>query len=238
MKNKIPEWLANFPMIGFAFFAIAILITITYFFMLATAGKRTKKFIFASAKETVYFDIATRFVAFGLVFFAFYAIINWIGKAAIYHIFGAGFFSIIIGVAFGYAFWAIVKYYYPFVLEKRLDKIRFKPMKSKAGNPMRLLNEEEEDEYMTPAMIEEEDNHIADYDIWVDEKTGEKVVEKYDMLFHALVCEKCNYRTMRDLKEEVVKEASTSEEGLIVKYYKCTYCGHSKSQELKVAQLS
>ncbi len=71
MKNKIPEWLSNFPTIGFAFFAIAVLITITYFFMLATAGKRTKKFIFASAKETVYFDIATRFVAFGLVFLPF-----------------------------------------------------------------------------------------------------------------------------------------------------------------------
>ncbi|MFY0607302.1 MAG: hypothetical protein JXR10_11330 [Cyclobacteriaceae bacterium] len=235
MRNKIPEWLDYFPQIGIVFFAIALLITLTYFVLLATKGKRTQKFIFASGNETAYFEMSTRFIAIGVIFFCFFSIIDWIGKAAMYHLFGAGFFSIIIGTAVGYALWAIVKYYYPFILEKRLDKIRFKPMKSSSGNPMRLLNEDEEDEFMTQAMIDEEDNHIADYDIWLDEVTGEKVVEKYDMLFHALICDDCHYRTMREVKEEVIEEPTDDKDGLIRKDYKCTYCGNNLSKELKVS---
>ncbi len=234
MRNKIPEWLSYFPNIGIVFFAISVLIVLIYFILLASQGKRTKKFIFASGNETSYLDISSRFLAAGVTFFSFFTIINWIGKAAMYHLFGAGFFSIIIGFALGYALWAVVKYYYPFVLEKRLEKIRFKPMKSDSGNPMRLLNETEEDEFMTQDMIDEEDNHIADYDIWMDEVTGKKVIEKYDMLFHALICEECNYRTMRETREEVLIEPTSEKEGLIRKDYKCTYCAHSLSKELKV----
>ncbi len=235
MKNKIPEWLDFFPQIGFTLFGVSLFVTILYFILLATKGKRTQKFIFASGNETAYFNLSSNFLAAGIVFFVFFSIINWIGKAAFYHLFGAGFFSIIIGFAVGYAFWAIVKYYYPFILEKRLDKIRFKPMKSDAGNPMRLMNEEEEDKFMTPEMIAEEDNHIADYDIWVDEVTGEKVVEKYDMLFHALICGKCSYRTMRDVREEIIEEPTYEKEGLMIKYYKCTYCGNTMNKELKIS---
>ena len=215
--------------------ALSVLIVLLYFVRLASIGKRTKKHAFATAKEISNLNLASNILATGVVFLMFTAIVKWIGKSAIYIFFGAGFFSFIIGFAAGYALWAVWKYYYPFVLEKRLNKIRFSPMKSKEGNPMRLMNEEEEDEYMTEAMIEEEDAGIADYDIWVDEKTGQKVVEKYDLHFHALVCDNCNFRTLKDIKEEVIKEPTATEQGIMHKEYKCTYCGHRKTKELKIA---
>lgn len=236
MKNALPEWLYLILNLGWVCLALSLLILFIYLIRLQSIGKRTKKYSFASAYETKYLSNASNILSVGLVFFAFFLIIEWIGRAEIYHIFGSGFFSVIIGFAFGYAFWAILKYYYPFILEKRLNKIRFKPMKSKtSGKEMRLMNEEEEDKYMTKAMIEEEEAMIADYDIWVDEETGEKTVEKYDMHFHALICDNCNFRTLRDVKEEIIKEPSATEEGVMIKEYKCTYCGHRKTKELKVA---
>lgn len=235
MKNTIPEWLEYFPQIWWVCVGLAVLIALIYFILLMTSGRRTKKHAFASANEIPYLSKSSYMISAGVSFIAFYSIITWIGRAEVYHIFGAGFFSFIIAFAVGYAFWAVFKYYYPFVLEKRLNNIRFRSMRSKSGNKMRLLNEEEEDEYMTEAMIEEEDANIADYDIWLDEKTNEKIIEKYDMHFHALVCDNCNFRTLRDVKEEVIKEPTATEEGLMIKEYKCTYCGHKKVKELKVA---
>lgn len=235
MRNSIPEWLAYFAQIWWLCIGLAVLIVLAYFVQLMTIGKRTKKHVFASANEISYLSKAANMLSAGVGFIAFFGIIKWIGRAEIYHIFGSGFFSFIIAFAVGYAFWAVFKYYYPFILEKRLNNIRFSSMKSKSGNQMRLMNEEEEDKFMTKEMIEDEEAMIADYDIWVDEKTGEKVVEKYDMQFHALVCDKCNFRTLRDVKEEVIKEPTATEEGLMIKEYKCSYCGHRKTKELKVA---
>lgn len=234
MKN-IPEWLDTVQNLWWACLALSALIVLFYFIRLMAIGKRTKKHSFASANEIKNFNMASNILSIGIAFEAFYGIVNWIARGDFYILFGAGFFSFIFGFAAGYALWAVWKYYYPFILEKRLNSIRFSPMKSKDGHPMRLMNEEEEDEYMTEAMIEEEEAMIADYDIWVDEKTGEKVIEKYDMHFHALVCDNCNFRTLRDVKEEVIKEPTATEEGLMVKEYKCTYCGHRKSKELKIA---
>ncbi len=235
MKNSIPEWLDTVQYIWWACLALSVLIVVLYFIRLAAIGKRTKKHAFATANEISNLNNASNILSVGVVFLMFTGIINWIGRAEIYIMFGAGFFSVIIGFAAGYALWAVWKYYYPFILEKRLNSIRFSPMKSKTGNSMRLMNEEEEDKYMTEAMIEEEDAGIADYDIWVDEQSGEKVVEKYDMHFHALVCDNCNFRTLKDVKEEIVKEPTATEQGIMHKEYKCTYCGHRKTKELKIA---
>ena len=60
---------------------------------------------------------------------------------------------------------------------------------------MKLLNELEEDTYLTTEMIEHENNFTFDYDVWLDEDTGYKFIEKFDVHLHVLICPECNFRT-------------------------------------------
>ena len=216
---------------------LSLLLQLTYSMRLVGIRKRTEKYKFATAKEVKSLRRVTGILAVGITFFAFFFIISWIGgRLAIYHYIGAGFFAIVIGIAIGYAFSAYLKYYYPFLLEKRLSKIRFKPMKSvETGNKMRLLTEDEEDVHMTQKMIEEEEAFSADYDVWIDDKTGHKVIEKYDTHYHTLICNECNFRTLKDIKEEIVKQPTRNEEGMLRKQYRCSYCGHQQVKEFKIA---
>ena len=154
--------------------------------------------------------------------------------------FGIGIFlSIIIGVALGYALYAFLKFYYPTILERKLTKIRFKPRISpKTGKPMKLLTEDEEDVHLTAEMIEHEESLKYEYDVWLDEETGHKFIERYDGHQHAKICENCNFRTMTEYKEEELQSPTRTESGLGKKYYKCSYCGWHNSKEVKIAALN
>ena len=48
-------------------------------------------------------------------------------------------------------------------------------MKSSSGNYMKLLNELEEDEFMSDEMIALEDASEADFDVWVDNNLMKKL---------------------------------------------------------------
>jgi hypothetical protein len=140
-----------------------------------------------------------------------------------------------IAFIFGYGFWAYIKYYYPFTLEKRLKKIRFKPMKSpKSGKKLKLLNELEEDEYLTQEMIDMEDALEADFDVWYDEESNETIIMQYDITEDSFVCPSCNFRTLREYREEVIKEATHSEPGIMEREYRCSYCGHAEVKEIRI----
>ena len=135
-----------------------------------------------------------------------------------------------IGVAIGVGF-AIRTYlivYYPFILEKRLADIRFKERKSsKSGRPLRLLNEEEEDKYLTEEMIKQEDEFRFDFDVWLDEGSGETIIETY-LGSTNRVCQKCNFRTLKLTKEEIDDDSNIK-----ILHYECSHCGNKlKEQDL------
>jgi hypothetical protein len=198
-------------------------------------GDRAKKYQFASKNESTSLYRATTLLAIAIGLFAFYLIGRWLGLVQSYQYIFVGFLSFMIAFVVGYAFFAYMKYYYPFVLEKRLNKIRFKPMKSPdSGNEMRLLNELEEDQHLTQEMIDKEDAMISDFDVWLDEQTGHKIIQEYDTSEHALVCSNCNFRTLKESSEEVVREATENEEGLKKRDYKCTYCGHKETKDVRI----
>jgi len=145
---------------------------------------------------------------------------------------------IVVSVAFiaYFIFFSLLKIYYPKYLEKRLDKMRNTPRTSPEGNKMRKLSEEEEDAYMDADMIAEEANvHSVDYDVWLDEKTGYKKIEKYNSYQHAEQCPNCGYYTFRMEHEEMKQEPTAFESGLLLKHYKCGYCGHREAKELVLA---
>lgn len=138
-----------------------------------------------------------------------------------------------------FVFYSIVRIYYPRYVEKRLVKLRNTPRISPDGNVMRKLNEEEEDAHLDAAQVAEEaEIHSVDYDVWLDEKTGYKKVEKYDSYLHAEKCQECGFFTFMIYKEEIEVQPTTTETGLLLKHYKCTYCNHREAKEVKLAKLA
>jgi len=125
--------------------------------------------------------------------------------------------------------------YYPKYLGKRLDSLRYTPRISHNGKKMKLLNEEEEDTYLTEEMQLEEKSLQFDYDVWIDQESGHTQIEKYDGHKSSLICPKCKYRTLRDVAEEM----SNTDEGeeVLIRHYQCYYCNHAEDKEFKVSQV-
>jgi DNA-directed RNA polymerase subunit RPC12/RpoP len=138
-----------------------------------------------------------------------------------------------------FIFYSLVRIYYPRYVEKRLNKLRNKPRISPAGNPMRKLREAEEEAHLEASQFaEQKEIHSVDYDVWLDEKTGYKKVEKYISFHHAIECPECGYVTMKIAREELAEEPGPNTPGVLVKHYKCTYCSHREAREVVVAALS
>lgn len=135
---------------------------------------------------------------------------------------------------------SIVRVLYPKIVERRLDRIRNKPRTSPAGNKMRKLSEAEEDVHLDASQIAEEESaiHSVDYDVWIDEKTGYKTIEKYMNYQRTEKCSECGFYTMKIFNEEVAKEPTVNEPGLLLKHYRCSYCHHREIHEVVIAKLS
>ena len=181
--------------------------------------------------QVVYFILAAALFFYG----------NTIGdetvtKSLIY-IFVRAFISLCIAVLFGYVIYLILKFYYPAKMEKHLRKLRYAPRISKAGNQMQLLSEEEEDVHLDEGMQAEENVFSVDYDVWVDETSGEVHIEKYSGYLEALECGSCGFRTLTLQNEEIVKQANEEEEGELIKHYKCTYCNSVRSTRYPIAKV-
>jgi len=144
------------------------------------------------------------------------------------------------GTLIGYISYLILEYYYPTRLDKKLKKWRYMTRRNpKTGNKMRLLSEEEEDAHLEAHQIEEEATiHSVDYDVWLDEKTGFKKVEKYNAYQHAEECPECGYFTLKIYSEEIETKPTENETGLLLKHYRCEYCNHREARETVLAKLS
>ncbi|MEM9895942.1 MAG: hypothetical protein AAF789_06195 [Bacteroidota bacterium] len=147
------------------------------------------------------------------------------------------FMGSMLAVIVGVIIQNLLKFYYPFFIEKRLKKLRYTPRTSPDGRKMKLLSEEEEDVYLDEGMQAEEDAFSVDYDVWIDEESGFTKIEKYNGRMHALLCVACNYQTLKVDREEVIQQASTEEEGELMKYYACSYCPHKERKSFKIARL-
>ncbi len=147
-------------------------------------------------------------------------------------------FTFSLGVILGVILQNVLKFYYPFYVEKKLKKLRFTPRISpENGKEMKLLSEEEEDVYLDEGMQAEEDTYSIDYDVWVDEETGFTKIEKYSGHMHALQCPECNYQTFKVDHEEIIAQPTEIEEGELIKYFECGYCGHKESRNFKVGKI-
>jgi DNA-directed RNA polymerase subunit RPC12/RpoP/membrane protein implicated in regulation of membrane protease activity len=224
-----------FNYIGFGFIALSILNRLVFEVLVITKGDRAKRYRYVSDTSVNNIRTSLILLAASIFFFAFMMVGGFLGLGAVYQYAAAGFMAFLISFLFGSGFAAYAKYYFPTIMEKRLKNIRFKPMKSPTtGKKMRLLNELEEDEYLTQEMIEQEDNLETDYDVWFIDDTKETVIMSYDITDDAFVCDNCNFRTLKIHKEEVLDEPTYSEPGKMHREYRCTYCGHKEHKDVKI----
>jgi hypothetical protein len=150
------------------------------------------------------------------------------------------FFLIAFVVVSYYVLSNLVRTLYPRFLESRLMAIRNKPRVSAAGNIMRKLSADEGAVHLEEDEFTDTGNavHSIEYDVWVDDKTGEKRIEKYFVHQHANKCEECGYYTMMINHEEIVKHPNLQEPGVLIEHYRCTYCKHREAKQVTIAPIS
>lgn len=137
----------------------------------------------------------------------------------------------------GYVASLILDFYYPTRLNLKLKKLRYMPrVNTKTGNKMRLLSEDEEDVHLKEGMQAEENVFSIDYDVWVDEKTSDIKIEKYQGHLVALQCGNCGFFTMRVVKEEIVETHDDGQPKELVKNYKCSYCKNVRATQFHISQ--
>lgn len=235
--NTLPSydsWNGLAANIAMACWGVGLLIILGYFLKLVTTSDSKTKYDFINKYEIKTLWIAALIIVVGACFFAN---ANIIELNALW-IFVRIFTTVSMGMIVALIIQNLLKFYYPFFIEKRLKVLRYKPRISpKTGKPMKLLSEEEEDAYLDEGMQAEENLFSMDYDVWKDDETGYIKIEKYSGHLHAIQCPECNYQTFKVVREEIVREPTGTEEGELLKHYQCSYCGNKakKTVNLRVS---
>ena len=208
---------------GLSIIGAGVLVFILYHLLLLSMGTPKKKYDFVCLNEIRFTQLSVLILSFGALVLlnnyvvAFLHIWLWLLADVAITLVLFGVISVFSSSYF--------RYYHPFRVEKKLKRLRYdEPRTSPNGRRMRLLGEDEEDEYLDKGMQAEEDTYAVDYDVWIDEVSGHTHIERYDGKMHAEQCPSCEYYTLKMVGEEVLKEPTTSEEGELLKRYTCSYC--------------
>ena len=225
---------------AYGFVTLAILILLYHEFRIFQIKDYKQKYDYVNLHEIRYFwyAVISLITATALYANAISGSTNFFSSDTIWFYVRA-FITISFAVIAYFVFYSLVRIYYPRYVEKRLIKLRNRPRLSPEGNAMRKLSEEEEETHLEEGQWEEQKNvHSVDYDVWLDEKTGFKKIEKYNAFEHAIECPECGYVTMRLSEEEVLEKPTNDAPGTLLKHYRCTYCKHREAKEVTVARLS
>jgi hypothetical protein len=235
MEQEYAAWNEMAQNIAYGAWAIAVLIVIGHVIRLSTMNDAKLKYDFINRAEIRTLWIASIILIIGCCFFAN----SKVTEVSPLWIFVRLFTTVSMGMIVALIVQNLLKFYYPFFIEKRLKVLRYKPRISpKTGKAMKLLSEDEEDSYLDEGMQAEENVFSIDYDVWKDEETGYVKIEKYSGHLHALRCPECNYQTFKVVREEILKVPTQTEEGELSKHYQCGYCGFKakKNVVLRMSQ--
>lgn len=219
--------------IAFVLWALGLLIILGYFLKLAATSDSKAKYDFINKNEINVLWYASIVIIVGACFYANSNVVEltllWVVVLV--------FITVSMGLIVALIVQNLLKFYYPFFVEKRLKVLRYKPRVSpKTGKAMKLLSEEEEDAFLDEGMQAEENLFSMDYDVWKDEETGYIKIEKYAGHLHAIPCPECNYQTFKVVREEIIKAPTAMEEGELLKHYQCSYCGHKARKTVMLKQ--
>lgn len=217
------SWNSTAHNIAYACWALGILVVVGYIVRLSTIPDNKDKYDFINRNEVNWLWYASLILIVGACSYFNGNII----ELTTLMIFVRVFVTVMLGFIGALIVQNLLKFYYPFFIEKRLKVLRYKPRVSpKTGKPMKLLSEEEEDVHLDEGMQAEENVYSVDYDVWKDEETGFIKIEKYAGHLHAIQCPECNYQTFKVNREEILRQPTDTEEGELVKHYQCSYCGY------------
>jgi DNA-directed RNA polymerase subunit RPC12/RpoP/uncharacterized Tic20 family protein len=232
--QEYESWNQLAQLVALGSWAISLVIVLGHVVKLAMTKEFKDKYDYINRSEINLLWISSIFLVIGC---CFYANSNIIELNALW-IFVRLFTTVSMGLIVALIIQNLLKFYYPFFVEKRLKALRFRPRISpKSGKPMKLLSEEEEDAYLDEGMQAEENLFSMDYDVWRDEESGFVKIEKYAGHLHAVQCPECNYQTFKVVKEEILKAPTSTDEGELMKHFQCSYCGYKakKTVTLKVS---
>ena len=222
---------------AYAFAVVGVLILLGHYLKLATTSDYKTRYDYINMHEINLLWYGFLMILIGLTVWMNAGNISEKLQVMWLYFFVTLFISVMMTMIVAVIMQNVLKFYYPFFIEKRLKKLRYSPRVSPDGRQMKLLSEEEEDVYLDEGMQAEEDAFSVDYDVWIDEDSGFTKIEKYNGRLHALSCSECNYQTLRVENEEVIQPATTTDEGELMKYFACGYCGHKERKSFKIAAL-
>jgi DNA-directed RNA polymerase subunit RPC12/RpoP len=226
--NKYSQYAA------FILFGAALVVLLAYFVRLMTIKDMKKKYDYINLHEIKMLWYSSVLLLIAIGFFANTLFV----ESGVMWFFVRIFMTVMVGLILGIVVSNVLRFYYPFYVEKRLKALRYSPRLSpKTGKAMKLLSEDEEDVYLDEGMQAEENVFSVDYDVWIDEETGFTKIEKYAGHLHALQCPECSYQTFKVKKEEILESPSETTEGELMKFFRCDYCGHKERKSFRIAKL-
>lgn len=121
---------------------------------------------------------------------------------------------------------------------RRYHNARNKPMACPAcKGKMKKLNEEEDNNLLSPSQDFEERLNSVDYDVWVCEDCG--TVERYAFPNkHSIYeeCPHCHTKAMYLAKDHTVLPATTRSTGIGERIYECKYCHNQTRKRYRIPQ--
>ena len=231
----------NYMVLGTIIFAtLAVLIFFYHEIRIMLIREYKEKYDYVTLYEIKFFWYTVILAITSATFISNTVMTEWTLRRGLKWFSGRLFITICLAILTYYLFFSLIRIYYPRYMERRLNRLRNKPRLSPEGNEMRKLSEAEEDAHLEADQIAQEGSevHSVDYDVWLDEKTGYKKIEKYYSYQHAIECPECGYVTMKIQHEEVTKAPTESEPGELTKHYRCTFCSHRQRKEVHLAKLS
>ncbi|MDQ3393011.1 MAG: hypothetical protein M3512_02665 [Bacteroidota bacterium] len=235
VSPDLANTLANWGQLGaYTFFGFGILIFLFHLIRVMLAGEPKDKYDYIIRHEIKVLWYCSLAIIIGAVlFFNTYVVetdlVSFVIKLLA---------TVMIATLVGVVVVNMLKFYYPFYMEKRLKKLRYTPRVSpKSGNKMKLLSEEDEDVYLNEGMQAEEHIFSVDYDVWMDEETQYIKIEKYSGHLHALKCPECKYQTLMVTKEAIIENPTEVSGGELMKFYKCSFCNNKEKRSFKIATL-
>ena len=219
-------WYNAMIVCGIISFTVGLIIYLVHNFRVALIKDFKEKYDFINANEVRWYKWTFIAVAVGVGF-----LINLYGsnesglnKVGVWF-FVRMFFGFSGATLMAYVSNLVLEYYYPTKLNSKLKKWRYMPrVNPKTGHKMRLLSEEEEDTHLDQGKQAEESIFSIDYDVWIDEKSGDIKIEKYEGHLTALKCNNCGFFTMKVIKEEITQRYDDESPKELLKHYKCAYC--------------
>lgn len=230
-----------YMLVGAISFASLSMLTFLYHeYKVLTIKEYKAKYDYVVKHEIQFFIYSTKIMVVAICFYANSIMTDWVMRKGWDWFLGRFLLMGGVAVIFYVLLSNLIRIYYPRSLDKRLNRLRNTPRVSPEGNIMRKLSEEEEDAHMEADQIAEEGSsiHSVDYDVWLDEKTGFKRIEKYFAYHKTEECQHCGYMSLKLMNEEVTAKPTQDLFGELTKHYKCTFCNHRERRVVHLAKLS